>query len=159
MTIKAIMLRAGTQIQAENTSLQNDPSCVEELYKHMCHFKKQATKPAEQPASDSPKPSILKPQGEHSPNEKKIKFEDETIDKEDEDLFISAMEFIEQLEEFFQIKQSVVLLDLQMLSELTKPAESSEQESVADDPVERVEPNEQAEEIQQIENIEVKQPR
>ena len=69
------------------------------------------------------------------------------------------MEFIEQLEEFFQIKQSVVLLDLQMLSELTKPAESSEQESVADDPVERVEPNEQAEEIQQIENIEVKQPR
>ena len=55
---------------------------------------------------------------------------------DDENLFITKQEFIEQLEEFFQVKQSVVLLDLYELSNISKPPEASEQESMADEPIE-----------------------
>ena len=48
------------------------------------------------------------------------------------------MEFVEQLEEFFQVKQSVVLLDLYELSNLTRPTEHSEQESVMDTPADPI---------------------
>ena len=125
MTIKAVMLRAGTKIEAENTNLANDPSCIEELFRHMCLFKKQAEKEVGSPSS-SPKHGILKPQGEHQVNEKKIKFEDENMEEDGENLFVTTMEFVEQLEEFFQVKQSVVLLDLYELSNLTRPTELSE---------------------------------
>ena len=91
----------------------------------MCFYKKHAEKTPEQP-SDDPKPSILKPSGEQNHNEKKIKFEDETMDENDDNLFITTKEFIEQLEEFFQVKQSVVLLDLYELSNISKPPEASE---------------------------------
>ena len=129
MTIKAVMLRAGTKIEAENTNLANDPSCIEELFKHMCLFKKKAQKTVESPTG-SPKHGILKPQGEHQANDKKIKFEDDNMQEDGENLFVTTVEFVEQLEEFFQVKQSVVLLDLYELSNLTRPTELSEQESV-----------------------------
>ena len=52
------------------------------------------------------------------------------MQEDGENLFVTTVEFVEQLEEFFQVKQSVVLLDLYELSNLTRPTELSEQESV-----------------------------
>ena len=48
------------------------------------------------------------------------------MEEDGENLFVTTMEFVEQLEEFFQVKQSVVLLDLYELSNLTRPTELSE---------------------------------
>ena len=42
-----------------------------------------------------------------------------------DDLFITTVEFLEQIEEFFQIKQSVVLLDLDSLANMKEESEMS----------------------------------
>ena len=49
-----------------------------------------------------------------------IRFEDDDLDNVsmDEELYIRSDDFLQQLEEFFQIKQSVVLLDLASLANL-----------------------------------------
>ena len=41
ITIRAAMVKAGCSMMPGQTNVQNDPFCIDELYKHVCIYRKQ----------------------------------------------------------------------------------------------------------------------
>ena len=41
ITIRAAMVKAGCSMMPGQTNVQNDPFCIDELYKHVCLYRKQ----------------------------------------------------------------------------------------------------------------------
>lgn len=68
----------------------------------------------------------MKQEADSSNKQSLIKFEDENLGEtsDSDDLYILSADFLPQIDEFFQMKQSVVLLDLQSLSTMPMVNES-----------------------------------
>ena len=133
MLTRCIMVKAGTEYHPEK-QLLDDPDCLTQLHDHVsvAHYVSQRPKPEQNQANEK---GIIRAEQQEWPREfvqtslqnrdpdavvkaKIIKFADETAL---EDAFsldeqtVTQDFFLQELEEFFQTRRSVVLVDLDML--------------------------------------------